>query len=52
VDLDIKAFLPQGLPPEWHEEWDERAATMEFDGGMPRERAEALALADILKRMA
>lgn len=35
------------LPPEWHYAWDERAAIMEYDGGMSRERAEALALADI-----
>jgi len=35
------------LPAEWHYAWDERAAIMEFDGNLPRERAEALALADI-----
>jgi hypothetical protein len=39
------------LPPEWHLLWDERAAIMEYDGGLPRERAEALALADILGQM-
>ena len=39
------------LPAEWHLLWDERAAIMEYDGGMPRERAEALALGDILDQM-
>lgn len=39
---------PAELPIEWHFAWDERAAIMEFDGNLPRERAEALALADIL----
>lgn len=39
------------LPPEWHLLWDERAAIMEFDGGLPRERAEALAFAEVLEQM-
>ena len=38
------------LPADWHFLWDERAAIMEFDGGLPRERAEALALAHILEQ--
>ena len=42
---------PEDLPPDWHFEWDERAAIMEYEGGLPRERAEALALQDILARM-
>ncbi len=42
---------PEQLPVEWYLEWDERAAVMEYDGGLPRERAEALALADVLRRM-
>ena len=46
------AVIPEDLPPDWHLAWDERAAVMEFDGGLPRERAEALALTDILKQMA
>jgi hypothetical protein len=40
-----------GLTPEEQEAWEERAAIREFDGGLPREHAEALALADVLKRM-
>lgn len=43
--------VPDDLPSEWHFEWDERAAIMEYDGKLPRPQAEALALADILKRM-
>ena len=39
------------LSADWQFVWDERAAIMEFDGGLPRERAEALALAYILDEM-
>ena len=46
--VDAASILtPDDLPPDWHYAWDERAAIMEYDGGMPREVAEALALADI-----
>jgi hypothetical protein len=44
-------ILSDNLSAEWHLEWDCRAAIMEFDGGLPRERAEAAALADILDQM-
>ena len=39
------------LPPEWHLEWDERAAIMEDHGGLTREHAEAEAMKDILRQM-
>jgi len=42
---------PDDLPGEWHLRWDERAAIMEFDGGMAREVAEVEALKDILNLM-
>jgi hypothetical protein len=42
---------PDDLDPDWRVEWEERAAIMEYDGKLPRERAEALALVDILGRM-
>lgn len=42
---------PDTLPSDWHQLWDERAAVMQYEGGLPRERAEALALAEILRRM-
>ena len=35
----------EDLDMDWRVEWEERAAIMEYDGGLPRERAEALALA-------
>ena len=33
---------PDDLPGDWRVEWEERAAIMEYDGGLPRERAEAI----------
>lgn len=40
------------LPAAWREEYEERAAIMEYDGGLSRERAEAAALDDITRRKA
>ncbi|MCA9715502.1 MAG: hypothetical protein H6713_09200 [Myxococcales bacterium] len=31
---------PRRWPDDWREAWEERAAIMEFDGGLPRARAE------------
>jgi hypothetical protein len=42
---------PGELPPDWRELWEERAAIREFDGGLDREQAEALALADVWRLM-
>ena len=42
---------PGDLPADWHFLWDERAAIMEYDGELPRERAEALALAEVVREM-
>jgi hypothetical protein len=42
---------PDDLPAEWHVQWDDRAAIMEADGDLPRERAEALALRDVREQM-
>jgi hypothetical protein len=39
------------LPPDWYFSWDERAAIMEYDGKLPRDCAQALALEDILEQM-
>jgi hypothetical protein len=39
------------LPIDWWLLWDERAAIMEYDGGLSRERAETEALADTLRAM-
>lgn len=38
------------LPGDWREIYEERAAIMEFDGRLPRERAEVLALAEVWNR--
>jgi hypothetical protein len=39
------------LPGDWRVEWEERAAVLEYDGGFSRERAEALALTEIVGKM-
>jgi TubC N-terminal docking domain len=39
------------LPGHWRIAFEERAAIRKYDGGLLRERAEALALADILEEM-
>lgn len=39
------------LPGDWLVWFEERAAIMEFDGGLPRERAEVLALKEVLEAM-
>jgi hypothetical protein len=49
--LTLESLTPSNLPSEWHLMWDERAAIMESEGTLPRERAEALALADVLRAM-
>jgi hypothetical protein len=41
----------EDLDPDWRVEWEERAAIMEYEGGLPRERAEAAALAEIVGRI-
>jgi hypothetical protein len=48
ADSDIRV---EDLDPDWRVEWEERAAIIEYDGKMPRERAEALALTGIVARM-
>jgi len=42
---------PADLPEDWHLLWEERAAIREYDGGLPRERAEAAALAEVWQQM-
>ena len=39
------------LPAYLRERYEERAAIMEHDGGLSRERAEAEAMADVLRLM-
>jgi hypothetical protein len=49
--IPLAGTTPADLPPEWLLAWDERAAIMEYDGKLPREWAEALALAEIKQQM-
>ena len=42
---------PNDLPTDRHFEWDERAAIMEYEGGIGRERAEYLALLDVVAQI-
>ena len=39
---------PNALPDDLRDAYEERAAIMEYDGGLPRERAEAAALAETI----
>ena len=54
---DVRPFAcvpkttPADLSAEWHVVWDERAAVMEYEGGLSRERAEHLALLEIVQQM-
>lgn len=47
----VPVIGPDDLPTEWHLAWDERAAIMEYDGGLTREYAEAEALKMIREEM-
>lgn len=46
-----RPVVPPPLPADWHFLWDERAAIMEHEGGLPRELAEARALDDVVQQM-
>ena len=47
----VPARTAADLSADWHFAWDERAAIMEYDGGLSREQAEVHALLDILEQM-
>lgn len=42
---------PADLPMEWRIEWEERAAILEYDGGVNRDDAERQALQEIAERL-
>ena len=46
-----EGVTPRDLPGDWWAQWDERAAIMEYDGGLPRGLAEAKALEEIVRTM-
>ena len=39
------------IPMEWRYEYEERAAILEYDGGMSREEADKQAFREIIKRL-
>jgi hypothetical protein len=41
----------EDLDADWRVWFEERAAIMEYDGGLPRERAEAMALTETIRLM-
>ena len=47
----IPEISPSDLPVDWFVVWDERAAIMEYDGGLPREVAEHYALLEVQRFM-
>ncbi|MFC1793999.1 hypothetical protein ACFL3Q_10490 [Planctomycetota bacterium] len=58
MNFDAKKFLQslfgiqisEDLPQEWIEDYEERAAILEFEGGYTRREAEAKALCEIQAR--
>ncbi len=45
-----RAVGVEDLPEEWRIVWEERAAILEFEGGLPHEKAEALALDEVVEQ--
>ncbi len=52
-NADIGAVIssPGDLPVDWRIEFEERAAILEYDGGLSREDADKQALQEILERL-
>jgi hypothetical protein len=48
---ETRIVRPSELPMDWRIEFEERAAIIEYDGGLDRQVAETRALAEILQRM-
>ena len=48
-DLDVAG--PENLPMDWRIEFEERAAILEYDGGLVRDEAETQALQEINTRL-
>ena len=43
ITPEIARFRARGWPDKWRGMWDERAAIMEFDGGLTRDEADVAA---------
>ena len=48
---DLNTATPDILPMDWRIEFEERAAILEYDGGLGREDADRRALEEVLQRM-
>ena len=48
---EIQIMCPDDLHMDWRIEYEERAAILEYDGGLSREDAESKAFDEIQKRM-
>jgi len=51
VDTGATVSSPSDLPIDWRIEFEERAAILEFDGGLSREMADVEALQEIAQRI-
>lgn len=49
--MALATVVPDDLPADWHEQWQERVSIMVVDGELPVEVAEFRALADVLLMM-
>ena len=45
------SLTPSNLPMEWRIEFEERAAILEYDGGLSRDEADRRALQEIAERI-
>jgi hypothetical protein len=43
--------IPTDLPAHWRASWEERAAIMEYEGGLPRDLAERSAILEITEQL-
>ena len=53
AEVDVSAMIscPSDLSIDWRIEFEERAAILEYDGGLAREEAEAQALREVNARL-
>lgn len=48
--MPLPPKCPADLPIDWRIDWEERAAILEYDGGLSREEADQRAFTEILGR--
>jgi hypothetical protein len=49
--VDGHCMAIEDLDEDWRDWWEERAAILEYEAGLPREQAEADALAETIRQM-